>query len=196
MLTGVVRRIFGSRIKDMLSGYKAFSRRFVKSFPVLSHGFDIETELTVHALELSMPVAHVEGAYRGRAEGSQSKLRTYRDGWRILMMILRLVRHERPFLFFGVLSYLLALTSIGLAAPIFATFLETGLVPRVPTAILSTGVMLMSALSLTAGTVLDTVTRGRREMRLLAYLQHPPLSEAQPGDNLRTEVPARLLALN
>ena len=197
VLTGVVRRIFGNRIRDMLSGYKAFSRRFVKSFPVLSHGFDIETELTVHALELSMPVAHVEAAYRGRGEGSQSKLRTYRDGWHILMMILRLVRHERPFLFFGVLSYVLALTSIGLAVPIFATYIETGLVPRFPTAILSTGIMLMAALTLMAGTVLDTVTRGRRETRLLAYLQHPPLSEAEEGDDgLRSETPARLRALN
>ncbi len=179
MLTGAVRCIFGNRVKDMLSGYKAFSRRFVKSFPVLSHGFDIETELTVHALELSMPVAHAEGSYRGRAEGSESKLRTYRDGWRILTMILRLVRHERPFFFFGMLSLLLAAISVALSVPIFLTYLATGLVPRFPTAILSTGIMLMAALSLTVGTVLDTVTRGRREMRLLAYLQHPPIPEAE-----------------
>ena len=196
VLTGVVRRIFGNRVQDMLSGYKAFSRRFVKSFPVLSHGFDIETELTVHALELSMPVAHVDGAYRGRAEGSESKLRTYRDGWRILTMILRLVRHERPFLFFGALSYALALTSIGLAVPLLATYIDTGLVPRFPTAVLSTGIMVMAALSLTAGTVLDTVTRGRREMRLLAYLQHPPFAETGPADERRQDEPARLHALN
>lgn len=174
MLTGTVRRIFGNRIEDMLSGYKVLSRRFVKSFPALSNGFDIETELTVHALELSMPVAHVGGAYRGRAEGSESKLRTYRDGWRILMMIIRLTRHERPFLFFGVIAAALAALSIVIAAPLLSTYLETGLVPRLPTAILATGLMLFAALSLMAGTILDTVTRGRREVRLLAYLAHPP----------------------
>lgn len=174
MLTEVVRRIFGSRVRDMLSGYKVFSRRFVKSFPVLSHGFDIETELTVHALELSMPVAHVEGKYHGRPEGSESKLRTYRDGWRILRMILKLIRHERPILFYGAVAGVLALTSIALAVPIFATYFKTGLVPRFPTAVLATGIMLLAALSLFASVVLDTVTRGRREVRLLAYLQHPP----------------------
>ena len=173
LLTGAVRRMFGDRVQDMLSGYKVFSRRFVKSFPALSQGFDIETELTVHALELFLPVAHTEGSYRGRPEGSESKLRTYRDGWRILRMILRLVRHERPFFFFGSIACLLALLSILFSVPVLLTYLATGLVPRLPTALLSTGIMLLAALSLLAGIILDTISRGRREVRLLAYLQYP-----------------------
>jgi glycosyltransferase involved in cell wall biosynthesis len=173
LLTGAVRRMFGDRVEDMLSGYKVFSRRFVKSFPALSQGFDIETELTVHALELFLPVAHAEGPYRGRPEGSESKLRTYRDGWKILRMILRLVRHERPFFFFGLLAGFLALVSVLLSVPVGLTYLRTGLVPRLPTALLSTGIMLLAALSLLAGLVLDTISRGRREMRLLSYLQYP-----------------------
>ncbi len=178
MLTGAVRYIFGDRVQDMLSGYKVLSRRFVKSFPALSQGFDIETELTVHAQELSMPVAHVEGSYRARPPGSESKLRTYRDGWRILMMIFKLVRHERPLFFFGIISGLCALTSILISIPIVLTYLETGMVPRLPTAVLSTGMMLLAALGLFAGVILDTVSRGRREVRLLAYLQHPPFPRA------------------
>jgi glycosyltransferase involved in cell wall biosynthesis len=174
LLTGAVRRIFGDRVKDMLSGYKLLSRRFVKSFPALSQGFDIETELTVHALELSMPIAHARGAYRGRPEGSESKLRTWRDGWRILSMIVRLVRHERPMMFFGALAGALFAAAIAIAAPIFVTFAETGLVPRLPTAVLATGIVLLTGLSLVTGLVLDTVSRGRREVRFLAYLQHPP----------------------
>lgn len=173
LLTGVVQRIFGNRVQDMLSGYKVFSRRFVKSFPALSAGFDIETELTVHALELSMPVAHVQGAYRRRPEGSISKLRTYRDGWRILVLIIKLIRHERPLFFFGAVTAVLASTAIAMSVPLFLTYLNTGLVPRLPTAVLSTGVMLLAALSLTTGVILDTVTRGRRELRLLTYLQYP-----------------------
>ena len=139
LLTSVVRRIFGNRVRDMLSGYKVFSRRFVKSFPALSTGFDIETELTVHALELSMPVAHVQGSYRGRQEGSESKLRTYRDGWRILMLILKLVRHERPMVFFGMLAALSTLVALALIEPVIITYLNTGLVPRFPTAIFVDG---------------------------------------------------------
>lgn len=174
MLTGVVRRIFGDRVQDILSGYKVFSRRFIKSLPTLSQGFDIETELTVHALELAMPVAHVYGRYKGRSAGSESKLHTYRDGWRILMMILRLVRHERPLLFFGAIAGLLAMVSALISIPLALTYLRTGLVPRLPTAVLSTGIMLLAALGLFAGIILDTVTRGRREVRLLAYLQQRP----------------------
>jgi hypothetical protein len=173
LLTGVVRSIFGNRVQDMLSGYKVFSRRFVKSFPALSTGFDIETELTVHALEISMPVAHEVGAYRGRPEGSESKLRTYRDGWRILMLILKLIRHERPFLFFGFISMLLAIIAFLISTPLFVTYMQTGLVPRIPTAVLATGIMLFSALSFITGIILDTVTRGRRELRMLTYLQYP-----------------------
>ena len=182
LLTGVVRRIFGNRILDMLSGYKVFSRRFVKSFPALSTGFDIETELTVHTLELAMPAAHIEGLYRGRPAGSESKLRTYRDGWRILMLILKLVRHERPMVFFGVLAGLLASLALGLMWPVLLTYLDTGLVPRFPTAFLSMGIMLLAALSLFTGIILDTVTRGRKELRMLTYLQHPaPVFVANDG---------------
>lgn len=173
MLTGTVRTIFGDRIQDMLSGYKVFSRRFVKSFPVLASGFDIETELSIHALELAMPVAHVEGDYRGRPEGSTSKLRTYRDGWRILMLILKMIRHERPMMFFGVLSMLLAMLSLALGIPVVAHYVETGLVPRFPTAFLALGIMVLAALGLVTGITLDTVTRGRRELRMLTYLQYP-----------------------
>jgi glycosyltransferase involved in cell wall biosynthesis len=181
MLTGVVRRIFGDRVRDMLSGYKIFSRRFVKSFPALSKGFDIETELSVHALELSMPVAHAEGPYRGRPPGSESKLRTYRDGWRILMLIIKLVRHERPMFFFSMFAALSALISIVLVAPVVGHYVETGLVPRLPTAILSMGLMIIAMLSLMSGTILDTVTRGRRELRMLAYLRIPFFSRDDAG---------------
>ena len=179
LLTGAVRFIFGDQVQDMLSGYKVFSRRFVKSFPVLSAGFDIETELTIHALELAMPVAHVPGVYRGRPPGSHSKLRTYRDGWRILQLILRMHRHERPLLFFSSIAVVLASVSMALGAPIILHYLSTGLVPRFPTAFLALGIMVLAVLSLTTGIVLDTVTRGRREMRMLAYLQIPV--EASPA---------------
>ena len=172
-LTGAVRRMFGDRVRDMLSGYKVFSRRFVKSFPALSQGFDIETELTVHALELFMPLAHTEGRYRDRPQGSESKLRTFHDGWKILKLIIRLVRHERPILFFGSLAGALALLAILLFLPVLRTYLATGLVPRLPTAVLSTGLMLLAALNLMAGIILDTISRGRREVRLLAYMQYP-----------------------
>ena len=176
LLTGAVRAIFGDRVEDMLSGYKVLSRRFVKSFPVLATGFDIETELAVHALELALPIAHVEGDYRPRPAGSESKLRTWRDGWRILRLILRLLRHERPLAFFGALGGAAFLVAAVLIAPVIATYLRTGLVPRLPTAVLATGIVLAGALSLTTGIILDTVTRGRRETRLLAYLRH-----AAPG---------------
>lgn len=172
LLTGAVQLIFGDRVEDMLSGYKVMSRRFVKSFPVLSNGFDIETEIAVHALELALPISHLKGKYRARPEGSASKLRTWHDGWLILRMIARLLRHERPLAFFGGL----ALLAFGLAGvlivPVLQTYFGTGLVPRLPTAVLATGVVIAGALSLTTGLVLDTVTRGRRETRLLAYLQY------------------------
>ena len=172
LLTGMVRHIFGNRIQDMLSGYKILSRRFVKSFPALSEGFDIETELTVHALELSMPVAHVEGAYRGRPEGSESKLRTYRDGLRILWLITILFKHERPLQFFSWIGSLLAALSMALGIPVVITFFQTGLVHRLPTAVLAMGIMLVGVLSFMTGLILDTVTRGRKENRMLAYLQY------------------------
>lgn len=173
MLTGFVAWLFGKSFTDILSGYRVFSRRFVKSFPALSKGFETETELTVHALELRMPVAEVETPYGVRPEGSASKLSTYRDGFRILRLILSLHKHERPFQFFATLALVLALISVGLALPIVLEWLRTGLVPRLPTAILATGVMILGCLSLTAGVILETVTRGRLEVRRLIYLQIP-----------------------
>ena len=170
MLTGFVAAVFGKSFSDVLSGYRAFSRRFVKTFPVLSGGFELETELTVHALELGLPVAELRTPYYPRPQGSASKLRTWRDGFRILWTIVRLYRSERPLQFFTGIGVVLAATSIVLAIPIVATFLREGVVPRFPTAILSTGLMILAFLSFASGLVLDTVTRGRREMKLLAYL--------------------------
>jgi glycosyltransferase involved in cell wall biosynthesis len=179
MLTGFLSSVFGQAFKDILSGYRVFSRRFVKSFPVLSDGFEIETELTVHALELAMPVAELETPYYARPEGSVSKLNTWRDGFRILGTILKLYRSEKPLRFFAVIGLFLALISIGLAIPIIITYLEEGIVPRLPTAVLSTGLMIIAVLSISSGLVLDTVTRGRREMKFLAYLSQPPISDAE-----------------
>ena len=175
MLTRFLAEVFGQAFTDILSGYRVFSRRFVKSFPVLSDGFEIETELTVHALELALPVAEIATPYYARPEGSVSKLSTWRDGFRILNTILKLYRFEKPLRFFTAIGIFLALISIGFAVPIFVTFLETGLVPRLPTAVLSMGLMIVALLSLSSGLVLDTVTRGRREMKLLAYLSQPPV---------------------
>ncbi|WP_315738367.1 MULTISPECIES: glycosyltransferase family 2 protein [unclassified Bradyrhizobium] len=175
MLTSFLAEVFGQAFKDILSGYRVFSRRFVKSFPVLSDGFEIETELTVHALELALPVAEVATPYYARPEGSVSKLNTWRDGFRILGTILKLYRSEKPLRFFSAIGIFLALVSIGFAIPIFVTYIETGLVPRLPTAVLSMGLMIMALLSASSGLVLDTVTRGRREMKLLAYLSHAPI---------------------
>ena len=177
MLTRFLSSVFGQAFKDILSGYRVFSRRFVKSFPVLSDGFEIETELTVHALELSMPVAEVETPYYARPEGSVSKLNTYRDGLRILATILKLYRSEKPLRFFSVVGVFFAIVSIGLAIPVIVTYLEEGIVPRLPTAVLSTGLMIVAVLSVSSGLVLDTVTRGRREMKHLAYLSQPPLEK-------------------
>jgi glycosyltransferase involved in cell wall biosynthesis len=180
LLTRFVTLLFGRAFSDILSGYRVFSRRFVKSFPVLSGGFEIETELTVHALELGLPVAEVETPYFSRAEGSASKLHTWRDGFRILWTIIRLCRSERPFQFFSAIAALLAIAAIVLAIPVFATFVKQGVVPRLPTAVLATGLMLAAALSFMSGLILDTVTRGRRELKLLAYLSH-----RAPGDERR-----------
>ncbi len=173
MLTGMLSRIFGRSFTDILSGYRVFSRRFVKSFPVLSAGFEIETEISVHALELRMPVAEQVTAYAARPEGSQSKLNTWRDGFRILNTILRLFRYERPLQFFGAIAGLFALAAIAIAVPLLFTYIETGLVPRFPTAILATGLMILSALYGLCGIILDTVVRGRLEVRRLAYLSYP-----------------------
>ena len=175
VLTGMVRAVFGNRISDMLSGYRVFSRRFVKSFPALSSGFETETEFTVHALELRMPIGEVETPYKDRPEGSVSKLRTYSDGWRILRTIVQLVKEERPLQFFTVMAGVLTLAAILLAIPLFVDYAETGLVPRLPTAVLATGLMLLAALSTTCGLVLDSVARGRKEIKRLAYLAIPAL---------------------
>jgi hypothetical protein len=149
-----------------------FSRRFVKSFPALSTGFEIETELTVHALELGMPVGEIATPYYARLEGSESKLNTWRDGFRILRTIFNLYRGERPLQFFTLLSAVFAALSVVLAVPVIVTFLEQGVVPRLPTAILAMGLMMLAFLSLASGLILDTVTRGRRELKRLAYLSH------------------------
>lgn len=173
IFSGFVAWVFGPSFNDMLSGYRVFSRRFVKSFPVLSGGFEIETELTVHALQLGLPVDEIETPYYARPQGSSSKLNTWRDGFRILLTVANLYRAERPLPFFAGFGLIAALVSIGLAIPIVVTFLETGLVPRLPTAVLATGLMLLAFLCAGIGLVLDTVTRGRREVKLLAYLsQH------------------------
>jgi len=173
LLTGMLARIFGRTFTDILSGYRVFSRRFVKSFPALSRGFETETEISVHALELAMPVAEVVTAYGARPEGSHSKLSTYRDGWRILRTILHLFRIERPVLFYGGFAALLAALAVILAIPLVVTYAHTHLVPRFPTAILATGLMIVAVISFAVGLILDTVVRGRREVRRLAYLALP-----------------------
>jgi glycosyltransferase involved in cell wall biosynthesis len=170
MLTGSVRHIFGGAFVDMLSGYRVFSRRFVKSFPAISSGFEIETELTVHALELQMPIGEVMTLYGARPEGSVSKLSTYRDGLRILRTILRLYMLERPLQFYGLAGAVFASISLGLAAPLLLEFMTTGLVPRLPTAVLCAALMLLAAMSLQCGVILDSVARGRKENKRLFYL--------------------------
>jgi glycosyltransferase involved in cell wall biosynthesis len=173
LLTGIVRWIFGDRFKDMLSGYRIFSRRYVKSFPSLANGFEIETELTVHALHLRMPTAEVDTPYKDRPEGSTSKLSTFKDGFRILWMIVKLMKNEKPIPFFSVIAGLFACGSVLLMLPILAEFLTTGLVPRLPTAVLSMSMMILGFLSLACGLILDTVTRGRCEIKRMRYLNIP-----------------------
>ena len=170
LLTAFVAHVFGRAFTDILSGYRVFSRRFVKSFPILSGGFEIETELTVHALELELPVSELTTPYYSRPPGSASKLSTWHDGFRILWTVLKLYRAERPLPLFGAFGLALIITSIGLAVPIVITYVQEGVVPRLPTAVLSTGLMLLAFLSIACGLILDTVTRGRREMKLIAYL--------------------------
>jgi hypothetical protein len=182
LLTGMLAWLFGRTFSDILSGYRVFSRRFAKSFPALSRGFETETEISVHALELAMPVGEIVTSYGARPEGSHSKLSTYRDGWRILQTIIHLFRIERPVLFYGSLSLALVIIAIILSIPLAITYAQTGLVPRFPTAILATGLVITAALSFFCGLILDTVVRGRREMRRLAYLSLPAVqaSESSP----------------
>jgi glycosyltransferase involved in cell wall biosynthesis len=180
LFTALLAGLFGRSFTDIFSGYRVFSRRFVKSFPVLSSGFEIETEISVHALELRMPVGEMVTVYGARPEGSASKLSTIRDGWRILSTILTLYRIERPVLFFGTIGGLLLIAAVLLSVPLVTTYLATGLVPRFPTAVLVTGMVIVAVLCGFAGLILDTVTRGRREVRRLFYLAQPAPGQA-PG---------------
>ena len=173
LLTSLVATVFGKRTSDMLSGYRVFSRRFVKSFPALAGGFEIETELTVHALEMRMPFTEIGTPYKERPPGSASKLSTFKDGFRILFMIGKLVKEERPLKSFAITAVVLAFMSLAIAAPVFVTYYQTGLVPRLPTAVLAAAIMTLAFLSVTCGLILETVTRGRREMKRLAYLAYP-----------------------
>lgn len=181
VFTGLLSGLFGRSFSDIFSGYRIFSRRFAKSFPALSRGFETETEISVHALELAMPVGEVVTAYGARPEGSQSKLSTYRDGWRILKTILHLYRIERPVLFYGSFALALAALAVVLAVPLVITYFQTGLVPRFPTAILVTGLMILAFLGFFCGLILDTVVRGRREVRRLHYLSYPAVG-AEAGN--------------
>jgi len=173
MLSALVRKIFGDQFRDMLSGYRVFSRRFVKSFPVMSGGFEIETELTIHALELEMPAREMPIRFSDRAPGSESKLRTFHDGFRILGTIINLLKQERPLQLFSIFALILSFLSIVLTVPIAGTYLETGLVPRFPTAILATALMLLAFLFFFSGLILQTVTRGRQEAKRMRYLAVP-----------------------
>lgn len=181
VLTGMVAQFFGNRCSDILSGFRVFSRRFVKSFPALVAGFDIEAALTIHALELHMPIGEMETPYKSRPVGSASKLHTVRDGFHVLLTILRLVEEERPLQSFAVLGLLLAVASITLAYPVIVTYLETGLVPRFPTAVLSASIMMLAVMSAAWGLIIDMITLGRREAKRLAYLAHSAPGTVETG---------------
>ena len=174
LLTSLVRFFFKSPFEDMLTGYRVMSRRFVKSLPFMAAGFGIETELTVHIARMKTPVAEVDTRYKERPEGTVSKLRTYRDGWRILMTIAKLVRQERPLVFFGLIAILLALLSLGIGIPVVIEFVRTGFVTTLPSAVLAASLALLSALSAMTGLILDSVTKGRWEVKRLHYLSLPP----------------------
>ncbi|GHA68408.1 glycosyltransferase family 2 protein [Streptomyces termitum] len=178
MLTGAVRSLFGNDVSDMLSGYRVFSRRYIKSFPALSHEFETETEMTVHALSLRLPTAEMEVDFKDRPAGSVSKLRTYRDGWRILKLILGLTRRQRPSLFHSVIAGLLALVSLVLGIPVVADFIRTGDVPRFPTAILAASIMIIAMLVLMVGYILESFMHMRQEQARLAHLRYPAPSRS------------------
>jgi glycosyltransferase involved in cell wall biosynthesis len=183
VLTGLVRWLFGAQIDDMLSGYRVFSRRFVKSFPSFSREFEIETELTVHAMQMRMPVAELDTNYKERPPGSVSKLRTFRDGWRILLTITNLMRNERPLMFFSLVSLAIAAAAIALGIPVVLGYLETGEVKRFPTAILCSGLGVIAVVCMATGLILDLVAHVRREAKRLVYLQH-----TAPGSVRRPDV--------
>ncbi len=176
LLTGIVRRVFGSGISDLLSGYRVFSRRFVKSFPALASGFETETEFTIHALALHMPVAEMRASYRSRPIGSKSKLNTIADGFRILREILMLIEQERPLGFFAFIMAIFLGTALAFGLPVVIAFAHTGLVDRLPTAVLAASLVLLAFLSLGCGLVLDAIARGRREFKRLAYLAARPMA--------------------
>ncbi len=186
ILTHLVRFLFNAKLDDMLSGYRIFSRRFVKSFPALSNGFETETELTIHTLELKIPFVEEPVLYFSRPEGSQSKLNTITDGLRVLRMALLLFKEIRPFLFFGIVFCILFIAAIGVSLPIIETYLQTGLVPRLPTAVLAASLMLLAFLSLTSGLILDSVARGRKENKRMMYLSYSSPSVIHQDRNLKS----------
>lgn len=191
MLSSMVNWIFGRRCADILSGYRVFSRRFVKSFPALSKGFEVETELTVHALSLNIPIAEVDTDYKERPQQSVSKLNTYRDGFRILWTIVLLTKEERPFFFYSLLSVGLGVLSLAFGVPVVLEFIETGEVPRLPTAILAASIMVLASLCLTTGLILDSVARGRREAKRLHYLSLSWLGKGRRGSDRERETSGR-----
>ena len=182
VLNRIVAGIFGDSMGDMLSGYRVFSRRFVKSFPAVSREFEIETELTVHSLALRIPTASMEVDFRDRAEGSESKLRTYRDGWRILNKIISLTRHERPMYFFGLLAGLSGLVALALGAPVLVTYLQTQMVPQFPSLFVASFLLVISCLGLMSGLVLDGIRKSRHEASRLSYMRHPAIRDAYVRD--------------
>lgn len=173
LFTKMVAYLFGRQFSDILSGYRVFSCRFVKSFPASSSGFDTEAELTIHSLELKLPVGEVNTNYFDRVEGSESKLSTYRDGFKVLFRVLLMLKETRPLFFFGVISFMLMLLSVILSIPLFYSYFTIGFIPKIPTAILTTGIMLLAFISLACGIILDSVCRARKELKYLHYLGLP-----------------------
>lgn len=196
VLNKIVCATFGDTLGDMLSGYRVFSRRFVKSFPAVSREFEIETELTVHSLALRIPSASVRVDFRDRAAGSESKLRTYRDGWKILSVIVSLARHERPITFFGIFAALSAMVAVVLGTPVFSQYLESGMVPRFPSLFVASFLLVISCLAMVAGLVLDGIRKARHEHSRLAYMRYPAVAITEPQSHLPsmpTQLPSRRL---